>query len=111
MFPGDKAISILGIFTSNTEKLSAPDRLAVGTKCLNVSDQASLGEISFGGVVGGESVEKGQMLFHMYEQTDGGESKRAVNSKGNQGGLIAAVIIAVRPQMSPSSQPYCQKAE
>lgn len=33
----------------------------------------------------------------------GGESRRVVNSKGNQGGLTAAVIIAVRPEMAPSS--------
>lgn len=42
-----------------------------------------------------------------------GESGQAVNSKGNQGagGLTAAVLIAVRPQISPSSWPHCQKEE
>lgn len=87
MFPGDKAISILGIFTSNTERLSAPDRLAAGTKCLNVSNQPfSLGEISFGELVGEKKWKKGRCYFICMSRLGSeGESGRVVNSKESQG--------------------------
>lgn len=70
------------------------------------STSPSPGQISFRGVAGGETAEKGQMLFHMYEKTgirEEGESGWAVNIGRTREGLTPAVVIAVRPEMSLGS--------
>lgn len=75
----------------------------------------SLGEISFGVFARGEKAEKDRCCFICMRRRIRGESAwgRAVNGGGNWEGLTAAVIIAVRPKMSPApfSRPYCQKEE
>lgn len=113
-FPGDKTISILGIFTSNTEKPSVPDRVATVTKCHKCLRPAFLLErLALGFLLGEKKRKKTDVVSYVWdgasEERVRGGAQLTAGETGKVSLLLSSLLLGQKCHRLLSPGPTARK--